>query len=60
MFHEGKVTFGKTQAGTVKTGFEKYTLSCRAKKGGPVLSREKVRVDRGGRVALNLGKTCSK
>ena len=56
--YDGRVTFGKTQAGAVKVGFEKYTLKCRAKKGGKVLSRQKVQVDKGDRLRINLNKTC--
>ncbi|MEJ7875080.1 MAG: M14 family zinc carboxypeptidase [Solirubrobacterales bacterium] len=56
--YDGRVSFGKTQASTIETGFEKYTLACRAKKSGRVLSRQKVQVDRGERVSVDLTKTC--
>jgi len=58
--YEGTVTFGKTQTTTIKQRIEKYTLACRAKKGGKLLSRQKVAVDRGERVAVDLRKTCAK
>ncbi|MDQ3571452.1 MAG: hypothetical protein M3383_01165 [Actinomycetota bacterium] len=58
--YEGRITFGKTQAATIKTGFEKYTLACRARKGGPVLSRQKIMIDRGERLGVDLRKTCAK
>lgn len=58
--YEGRVTFGKTKASTIKTGFERYTLACRAKKGGKVLSRQKIAIDRGERLSVDLSKTCAK
>ncbi|MDQ2675969.1 MAG: hypothetical protein M3Y34_04105, partial [Actinomycetota bacterium] len=58
--YDGKVTFGKTQAGAVEVGFEEYTLKCRARKGGKVLSREKIRLDKGDRLKLDLDKTCKR
>ena len=56
--YDGRVTFGKTQASKIKTGYEKYTLACRAKQGGRVLSRQKVQIDRGERLSVDLTKTC--
>ena len=56
--YNGRVAFGKTQASTIKTGFEKYKLACRARKGGRVLSRQKIQIDRGERVSVELVKTC--
>lgn len=58
--YEGTVTFGKTQTTTIKQRIEKYTLACRAKKGGKLLSRQKVAIDRGERISLDLRKTCAK
>jgi len=58
--YTGRVAFGKTPKTEVKTGIEKYTLACRAKKGGKVLSREKIAIDRGERLAVDLRKTCAK
>jgi hypothetical protein len=58
--YDGRVAFGKTQASKIETGFEKYTLACRAKQGGKVLSRQRVQIDRGERVSVDLTKTCVK
>lgn len=58
--YDGTVTFGKTQTTTIKQGIEKYTLACRAKKSGKLLSRQKVAIDRGERISLDLRKTCAK
>jgi len=58
--YEGRVSFGKTPRSTIKTGFESYKLQCRAKKGGKVLSRQRVRIDRGERLPIDLTKTCAK
>lgn len=58
--YTGRVAFGKTPRTEVKTGIEKYTLACRAKKGGRVLSRQKIAIDRGERMAVDLRKTCAK
>jgi hypothetical protein len=58
--YKGRVSFGKTPRSTIKTGFESYKLECRAKKGGKVLSRQRVRIDRGERLPIDLTKTCAK
>jgi len=57
--YDGRVSFGKTQASKIETGFEKYTLACRAKKSGRVLSRQKIQIDRGERISVDLTKTCA-
>ena len=57
--YDGRVTFGKTQASEIKLGIEKYTLSCRAKKNGKVLDRQKIAIDRRERIGIDLRKSCA-
>jgi hypothetical protein len=55
----GTVTFGKTQKdASVAQRIEKYTLLCRKKRNGKVLSRTNIAVDIGERVGVNLRKVC--
>jgi hypothetical protein len=57
--YEGRVTFGKTPRAAVPAGAERWTLTCRASKGGPVLARRKILVDRGERVRVGLARACA-
>jgi hypothetical protein len=55
----GTITFGKTQKdASVAQRIEKYTLLCRKKRNGKVLSRTNIAVDIGERVGVNLRKVC--
>lgn len=45
--YDGTIAFKKAVKPTVKRKKEKYTLTCQAKKGGPVIGRSKVYVKRG-------------
>jgi hypothetical protein len=57
--YDGLVTFGKTEKGDVKQRRERWTLTCRASRGGPVLDRSKVLVDRGDVARVDLSSACS-
>ena len=57
--YEGQVTFGKTPASFIKQRRERWTLICRSRRNGPVLSRTKVFVRRGERVRLDLTEACA-
>ena len=56
--YTGRVRFGKTPRDLIPAGAERWKLTCRARKGGPVLGRRKVLIDRGERVRLNLRRAC--
>jgi hypothetical protein len=58
--YDGTVTFGKTQAGVIETGFESYTLTCRKGENGPILSTQKIEIKRSETKSVNLNKTCKK
>ena len=58
--YDGTVTFGKTPRPIIEHGIEHYTLACRAKRDGPVLSRHRIAVERGQRVELDLRKPCTR
>ena len=58
--YEGRVTFGKTKKAGIPTGVERWTLTCRASKSGPVLARRKVLIDRGERVRVGLARACTR
>ncbi len=57
--YEGRVTFGKTPKPAVPAKVERWTLTCRASKNGPVLARKKVLVDRGERARVALAGACA-
>ncbi len=56
--YDGRVTFDKTKAESIKQRRETWKLTCRASKNGPVLAREKVFVKRGKRATVNLAGAC--
>ncbi len=56
--YDGTVTFNKTEASSVETGLEKWTLVCREKKGGPVKDKRKVLVKRGRVAKANFANSC--
>ncbi len=56
--YDGTITFNKTEASAIPTGYEKWTLVCREKKGGPVKASEKVLVKRGDVAHVNFASSC--
>ncbi len=56
--YDGRVTFGRTPRPAVPSKLERWTLTCRLEKDGPVLARAKVLVDRGERVRVGLARAC--
>ena len=56
--YDGRVTFGKTEASLIKQKRERWKLTCRASKKGPVLARRKIFVKRGKRAFVNLASSC--
>jgi len=57
--YDGTVTFNKTQESEIEIGKESYQLSCRAKQGANLLSKQQVEIDRGERIRVDLRKACS-
>lgn len=58
--YEGRVTFGKTRKAGVKLRRERWKLTCRAERGGPVLARKKVHVKRGKVARVDLSSACAR
>jgi hypothetical protein len=56
--YDGTITFNKTEPTQVDLGYEKWTLACREKKGGPVKATEKVLVKRGDVAHVDLANSC--
>ncbi len=57
--YDGTITFDKTEVSKIKQGLEKWTLTCRERKGGPVKVTRKVLVKRGRVATENLARDCN-